>query len=380
MHVRAPHGRVAFGLGRLWAADPAVPTVVADDLDGSLAAGGGGCCCWGRKRRLLEEEAAAAAGGGGCGCWERRLLLREVAACPCCRWKEHCKDGRGLPAARLTVARRMASSRRPRSESAAWAGCVARQDRPFVDTHSQCACQEPEPVGGMRLGSTCQSSFVPLPGLGHAHYAEPVRGKRPGGACQSSFVPLPGLSHAHYAEPARGKRPGGTCQSSFVPLPGLGHAHYADPARGKRPGGTCQSSFVPLPGLSHAHYAEPARGKRPGGTCQSTFVPLPGLGHAHYADPVRGKRPGGTCQSVRWSVRVSAGSGLGPGQPGHGVCARQGQWQGPVLVGAAVAAGQCRCRASSESATMGHEWPHADGAPVGTVLEPLMRTVTAHAL
>ena len=72
MHVRAPHGRVAFGLGRLRAADPAVPTVVADDLDGSLAAGG---------LLLLWEEAAAVGGGGCCCCWGRRLrLLGEEAA------------------------------------------------------------------------------------------------------------------------------------------------------------------------------------------------------------------------------------------------------------------------------------------------------------
>ncbi len=37
------------------------------------------------------------------------LLLGEeaatgnVAVCPCCRWKEHCKDGRCLPAAGMAV-------------------------------------------------------------------------------------------------------------------------------------------------------------------------------------------------------------------------------------------------------------------------------------
>jgi hypothetical protein len=56
----------------------------------------------------------------------------------------------------------------------------------------------------------------------------------------------------------RGKRQGGTCQSSFVPLPGLSHADCAEPAGGKRPGGTCQPLIVPLPGLSYADCAEPA--------------------------------------------------------------------------------------------------------------------------
>ncbi len=65
------------------------------------------------------------------------------------------------------------------------------------------------------------------------------------------------------------------------------------------------------------------------------------------------------------------GSGRDRDSPAIGECARQGQWPGPVLAGAAVAASQCRGRAS-ESAVTGHEWPHADGAPVGTVLEPFM--------
>jgi hypothetical protein len=90
----------------------------ADYLDGSLAAGGGGGCCRGRRRLLLGEEETAAAGGGGCCCggrrllllgeeaaaaWGRRLLPGNVAVCPCCRWKEHCKDGRCLPAAGMAV-------------------------------------------------------------------------------------------------------------------------------------------------------------------------------------------------------------------------------------------------------------------------------------
>jgi hypothetical protein len=248
MHVRAPHGRVAFGLGRSRAADPAVPTVAADDLDGSLAAGGGGCCCWGRRRLLLGEEAAAAAGGGGCGCCGRMLVLREVAACLCCRWKEHCKDGRGLPAAGTAVARRMAGSRRPRSESAAWAGCVAGPDCPFVDTYLQCAGHEPEPVGGERLGGTFQSSFVPLPGLGHAHYAEPVGGKRPGGTCQSSFVPLPGLGHAHYADPV-----GVSGRAARVSLPSSSY-HYPGWAMLITPSPLGVSGRAVRVSLSSCHY------------------------------------------------------------------------------------------------------------------------------
>ena len=43
------------------------------------------------------------------------------------------------------------------------------------------------------------------------------------------------------------------------------------------------------------------------------------------------------------------------------------------MAGAAAAVSQCRCRAS-ESAATGHEWPHEDGAPVGAVLEPFLRT------
>jgi hypothetical protein len=74
MHVRAPHGRVAFGLGRMRAACPAGPTVVTPTT--STAAP-----LQGRRRLLLRGEeaaAAAAAGGGGCCCWGRSL--RAVAA------------------------------------------------------------------------------------------------------------------------------------------------------------------------------------------------------------------------------------------------------------------------------------------------------------
>ena len=81
----------------------------------------------------------------------------------------------------------------------------------------------------------------------------------------------------------------------------------------------------------------------------------------------------GRAVRVSLSVRVSVGSGRASPAIQVGECARQGQWPGPVLAGAAVAASQCRGRAS-ESAVTGHEWPHADGAPVGTVLEPFIRS------
>jgi hypothetical protein len=48
-----------------------------------------------------------------------------------------------------------------------------------------------------------------------------------------------------------------------------------------------------------------------------------------------------------------------------------GQWPGPSSAGAAAAASQRHGRASG-SAVTGHEWPHADGAPVGAVLEPFV--------
>jgi hypothetical protein len=71
-------------------------------------------------------------------------------------------------------------------------------------------------------------------------------------------------------------------------------------------------------------------------------------------------------QSESW--RVS-----GPGRVGPDLCecARHGQWPGPSSAGAAAAASQRHGRASG-SAVTGHEWPHADGAPVGAVLEPFV--------
>ena len=99
-------------------------------------------------------------------------------------------------------------------------------------------------------------------------------------------------------------------------------------------------------------------------------VPLPELGHAHCAEPTGGTRPGGTCPPVSPSLggsRVRAGSAR--------TCASapdMGSGQGPSSAGAAAAASQRHGRASG-SAVTGHEWPHADGAPAGTVLEPFVR-------
>jgi hypothetical protein len=78
MHVRAPHGRVAFGLGRLRAAGPAGSTVVSPTtstvallLGEEAAAAGGGGCCWG-------EEVASHCCRGGAPQEPRSLLV-------CCR-------------------------------------------------------------------------------------------------------------------------------------------------------------------------------------------------------------------------------------------------------------------------------------------------------
>jgi hypothetical protein len=130
MHVRAPHGREAFGLGRLRAADPAGLTAASPTTSTAASLPG-------------EEDAAAVGGGGGCCCcWERRLLLLgEDAASHCCRWISIA----GVP----PVAYRRCGSRpdsewpsrcRPWSESLSpGAGCAARLDRRYVYAYSQCA-------------------------------------------------------------------------------------------------------------------------------------------------------------------------------------------------------------------------------------------------
>ncbi len=138
--------------------------------------------------------------------------------------------------------------------------------------------------------------------------------------------------------------------------PGLGPGEAVPPR---------QSFSVPQPQLSYAHCAEPA-GVSGQAVCVSPYS-------CHYPSGAMLSSPSppgvsGRAVCVSLSVRVSAGPGFGSGQPGH-----VRQWPGPVLAGAAVAASQCRGGAS-ESATTGHEWPHADGAPVGTVLEPFMRS------
>ena len=102
MHVRAPHGRVAFGLGRLRAAGPAGSTVVSPTTSTVALLLGGGSCCWGR-----------------------RLLLGEEVASHCCRWRSTagivvavcCRGGCRLDASGWRVARPPQRRRWPRSES-----------------------------------------------------------------------------------------------------------------------------------------------------------------------------------------------------------------------------------------------------------------------
>jgi hypothetical protein len=108
----------------------------------------------------------------------------------------------------------------------------------------------------------------------------------------------------------------------------------------------------------------------------------------HVSVPIRATTRAGLCSLRRahrgyaagWHVSTSQSESQrvsGPGRdrwvsPDLCECARHGQWPGPSLAGAAAAASQCRGRAS-ESAATGHEWPHADGAPEDTVLDPFMR-------
>ena len=177
MHDRAPHGRVAFGLGRLRAAGPAGSPVVCR-LPRRRPR------CRGRRRLLLlgEEEAAAAAGGGGCCCccWRRRmLLLGEEAVIRCCVGAASLECCR-LPAAVVVVVRSMRGpAARVRACQSGWGWMRARPVRRFVYTYSQCAVLGPGPGGAGRPFS------VPLLERGYALFAEPAGGTRSGGTCQS---------------------------------------------------------------------------------------------------------------------------------------------------------------------------------------------------
>jgi hypothetical protein len=103
---------------------------------------------------------------------------------------------------------------------------------------------------------------------------------------------------------------------------------------------------------------------------QSFFVPLPDL--STTPSP-----PGVSSRAVRvsLSVRVSADPGFGPSQSGRAL-------DGGVRAGAVVRASLGRrqsvsrpgLRVSRYGTGTGHEWPHADDSPVGTVLEPFMRS------
>ena len=197
--------------------------------------------------------------------------------------------------------RRVATGSRcwPRSEPAAGAGCVALPDRRFV-TYSLCAI--PAIFHGSGPGEACQTQTVP----------------RPGGTCQFPFVPLPGLGHAHYAEPAGGKRPGGTCQSVSPSLSRFGPGQPGHSSWGVRPTGAvaraslgrrgCGRQSVSRQGLRVGRDGSrvAARGRRPSGH---------GLGalHALSACFVFGPRP-------RGSARGRRRAGSRPRAPSSPVC------------------------------------------------------------
>jgi hypothetical protein len=159
MHVRAPHGRVAFGLGILRAAGPAGSAVVSPTT--STAAS------------LLEEEAAAG-GGGCCCCWRRRLRARQRFAI----------DGGGAPqglslpvccrgGSRLVGA--WSSRRWTRSESVgpglgASRGWTAGL---YIYTYSQCAVSGPEPAEADPTGSVFLRATTRL---SKTHYDRARRG------------------------------------------------------------------------------------------------------------------------------------------------------------------------------------------------------------
>jgi hypothetical protein len=328
MHVRAPHGRVAFGFGILRAVGPAGSTVVspttstAASLPGEeeAAAAGGG-------------EAAAAAGGG-----DRDPLLRR----------------RSTAGVLLLTSRRGGSypvdawpSRRwPRSESVS-PGCAARPDRRVVHTYSQCA--------------------VPGPGRGPArlfHLVSFLRTTTRGGLCS--------LRRAH-----RWYAAGRYVSVTFRAITRAGLCSLCRARRGYATGRyvSVTSRVITRAGLCSLRRARwgYAAGRYVSVTSRAiTRAGLCSLRRAH-----RGYAAGwyvSVYPSQSESQRVV---GSGRVSPAMCECARQGQWPGPALVGKAVTASQCRGRAP-ESAATGHEWPHAEGATVGTVLEPFMRS--AHVL